>query len=293
MKYISEKAQVGSNVKIGYFTVIEDEVEIGDNTVIGNNVTIYRGSKIGCNTRIDDNTVIGKQPMKAVTSATSEDKLQPNCILGDGMIIGTSVIIYAGCEIGNKCLVADLSTIRENVKIGEKTIIGRGAAVENYCNIGSYCKLETNVYITAYSNIEDYVFIAPGVVTSNDNYAGRDPERYKHFKGVIVKKGELTIVGVYVIQWYDPLFWSELKANESGFLHKLAVSRKYRGKGYGRKLIQSAEELCKERGIEWLRLNCGTFRPRLRNLYESAGFKMLDRVFVDNRDQIRYLKKLV
>lgn len=101
------------------------------------------------------------------------------------------------------------------------------------------------------------------------------------------------IIGVYVIQWYDPLFWSELKANESGFLHKLAVSRKYSEKGYGRKLIQSAEELCKERDIEWLRLNCGTFRPRLRNFYESAGFKMLDRVFVDNRDQIRYLKKLV
>ena len=82
-----------------------------------------------------------------------------------------------------------MSTIRENVKIGTKTIIGRGVAVENYCNIGSCCKLETNVYITAYSDIEDYVFIAPGVVTSNDNYAGRDPERFNHFKGVTVKKG--------------------------------------------------------------------------------------------------------
>jgi len=180
---------VGSNVKIGCFTIVEDDVVIGDNSVIGNNVTIYKGSKIGKNTRIDDNTVIGKQPMKAVTSATSEDKLQPPCQLGDDMIIGTSVVIYAGCTIGSKCLVADLSTIRENVKIGTKTIIGRGVAVENYCNIGSCCKLETNVYITAYSDIEDYVFIAPGVVTSNDNYAGRDPERFKHFKGVTVKKG--------------------------------------------------------------------------------------------------------
>jgi GNAT superfamily N-acetyltransferase len=102
-----------------------------------------------------------------------------------------------------------------------------------------------------------------------------------------------NLIGVYVIQWYDPLFWSELKKDESGYLHKLAVCREYSGKGYGRKLIHSAEQLCKERGIEWLRLNCGTFRPRLRNFYESTGFKMLDRVFVDNRDQIRYVKKLV
>lgn len=189
MNFISPKSKLGQNVKIGYFAIIEDDVTIGDNCIIGNNVTIYKGSIIGCNTRIDDNTVIGKQPMKAVTSATSDDKLQPPCRLGDNMIIGTSVVIYAGCIIGQSSLIADLSTIRENVAIGEKTIIGRGVAIENYCNIGNYCKLETNVYITAYSDIEDYVFIAPGVVTSNDNYAGRDKERFKHFKGVTVRKG--------------------------------------------------------------------------------------------------------
>jgi GNAT superfamily N-acetyltransferase len=102
-----------------------------------------------------------------------------------------------------------------------------------------------------------------------------------------------NLIGVYIIQWHDPLFWSELKENESGYLHKLSVCREYSGKGYGRKLIQSAEFLCKERKVEWLRLNCGTFRPRLRNFYESEGFKVLDRVFIDNRDQVRYTKKLV
>jgi acetyltransferase-like isoleucine patch superfamily enzyme len=189
MNFIHESVKLGIGVKVGHFAIIEENVEVGEYSIIGNNVTVYKGSKIGRNTRIDDNTVIGKQPMKAVTSATSEDKFQPPCILGDDIIIGTSVVIYAGCTIGKKCLVADLSTIRENVSIGIKTIIGRGVAVENYCNIGSCCKLETNAYITAYSEVEDYVFIAPGVVTSNDNYAGRDIERFNHFKGVTIKKG--------------------------------------------------------------------------------------------------------
>lgn len=102
-----------------------------------------------------------------------------------------------------------------------------------------------------------------------------------------------NLIGVYVIQWYDALFWSELSKYESGYLHKLAVCREYCGKGYGRRLIHSAEQLCKKQGVEWLRLNCGTFRPRLRKFYEDTGFKMLDRVFIDNREQIRYVKKLV
>jgi len=189
MNSISHKAVVGKNVKIGYFTVIEEGVEIGDNCVIGHNVVIHGPAVIGSNVRIDDNTVIGKQPMRSVNSIFKDEEKLPPLIIGNDCLIGAGVIIYAGATIGEKVLVADLSTIRENVSIGDKTIIGRGVAIENYCKIGSNCKFETNAYITAYSEVEDFAFIAPGVVTSNDNFAARSVERYKHFKGVTIKRG--------------------------------------------------------------------------------------------------------
>jgi hypothetical protein len=65
--------------------------------------------------------------------------------------------------------------------------------------IGRYCKLESECYITAYSTLEDRVFVAPGVVTSNDNYVGRTAERFKHFKGVRVKKGGRIGAGSIVL----------------------------------------------------------------------------------------------
>jgi acetyltransferase-like isoleucine patch superfamily enzyme len=104
-------------------------------------------------------------------------------------LIGASTVIYIGSNISNNVLIADLASVRENTTIGEYTIIGRGVTIENYVKIGRRCKLESECYITAYSELEDYVFIAPGVVTSNDNYLGRTEERFKHFKGVTVKKG--------------------------------------------------------------------------------------------------------
>ncbi|ADL08329.1 N-acetyltransferase [Thermosediminibacter oceani] len=188
MNHISNRAKIAPDVKIGKFTVIEDDVEIGKGTVIGNNVTIYKGTKIGKNVRIDDNAVIGKQPMRAQNSIFKDTAEKPPCRIGDETIIGTSAVIYAGSVIGSKCLIADLATVREDVTIGDMTIIGRGVAVENYCKIGSKCKIETNAYITALSEIEDQVFVAPCVATSNDNSAGRDPDRVKKMKGVTVKK---------------------------------------------------------------------------------------------------------
>ena len=96
-------------------------------------------------------------------------------------------------------LVADLATIREEVTIGDFTIVGRGVAIENRCAIGRYCKLETGAYITAYSTLEDRVFVAPGVVTSNDNFVGRTKERFRHFKGVTLRRGARLGAGATIL----------------------------------------------------------------------------------------------
>lgn len=187
--FIHESAKIGNDTAIGYNTVILEGAEIGSNCQIGHNVVIHPGSQIGNNVRIDDNTVIGKLPMKAARSAVTEEKKISPAKIGNNVIIGTTVVIYAGCMIDDKVLIADLASIREDVTVGEFTIVGRGVTIENKCSIGKRCKLETEVYITALSTIEDDVFIAPEVTTSNDNFVGRTKERFKHFKGVTIKRG--------------------------------------------------------------------------------------------------------
>ncbi len=187
--FISDKAKLGENIIFDKNVIIEDNVTIGVNCRIGYNVVIREGTIIGDNARIDDNTVIGKYPMRASLSIFKEESNLPPTHIGDNCLIGANTVIYIGSTISNNVLIADLASVRENTNIGEYTIIGRGVTIENYVKIGKRCKLESECYITAYSEIEDYVFIAPGVVTSNDNYLGRTEERFKHFKGITVKKG--------------------------------------------------------------------------------------------------------
>ncbi|WP_210470019.1 acyltransferase [Sporosarcina sp. 6E9] len=176
-------------LKKGQNVVISDNVKFGENVIVGNNVVIYEGTTIGDNCIIQDNAVIGKQPTRAKASILPDVDQLPPAHIGNSVTIGTSAIIYANAEIGNDVFVADLATVRERVQIGEATIIGRGVAVENDCTVGKRCKLETNCYITAYSELGDYVFIAPNVVTTNDNFMGRTKDRLDQFKGVTIKDG--------------------------------------------------------------------------------------------------------
>lgn len=193
MKYcdISNEAKIASNVVFGEQTVIEPDVEIAPDVRIGHNVVIRSGVRIGRGSVVCDGAVLGKMPMKAGMSATTGGTSAelPNLVIGEGVTIGAGCVLYRGASLSDGVFVGDLATIRENVAIGELTIVGRGATVENKTTIGRKCKIETNAYITAFSTIEDYCFVAPCVVFTNDNYLGRTEERKKHFGGPTLRRG--------------------------------------------------------------------------------------------------------
>jgi UDP-2-acetamido-3-amino-2,3-dideoxy-glucuronate N-acetyltransferase len=186
---VHPSAKIGEGTTLGEFCVIEANVTIGKGCKLGHHVVVREGTVVGDTVRIDDYASLGKHPMKAANSATTKEQELPPLTVGELCIVGTGVVLYRGAAIDAKVLMADLATIRENVTIGRGTIVGRGVTVENFCSVGRYCKLESECYITAYSALEDRVFVAPGVATSNDNFVGRTQERFKHFKGVTVKKG--------------------------------------------------------------------------------------------------------
>jgi UDP-3-O-[3-hydroxymyristoyl] glucosamine N-acyltransferase len=201
---IHPTARLGEGTTLGEYCVIAADVVIGKGCRIANHVVIHPGTVIGDHVRIDDHASLGKLPMKAANSATTKEQELPPLSVGELCIVGTGVVLYRGAAIEPKVLMADLCTVRENVTVGRGTIVGRGVTVENFCTVGRYCKLESECYLCAYSTLEDRVFVAPGVVTSNDNFVGRTQERFKHFKGVTVKKGgrvgagSVTLPGVTV-----------------------------------------------------------------------------------------------
>ena len=197
--FIHPSAQVGAGTQLGHNSVVHENVKIGANCRIGSGVVVHADSVIGNNVRIDDNTVIGKLPMKAALSAVTQDQALPPCVIADDCMIGAMVVVYRGCVVRNKVMVADLASLRENVEVGEYTIIGRGVTVENKVSIGSRCKLETEAYITALSEIGDGCFIAPEVTFTNDNFLGRTKDRFKHHKGVTMRRGARIGANVTVL----------------------------------------------------------------------------------------------
>ncbi len=192
---VHPSAVLGAGSTLGEFCVIGPNVRIGSGCRIGHHVVVHADTVIGNDVRVDDHATLGKRPMKAANSATTSERELPPLALGDTCIVGTGAVLYRGAVIAERVLMADLCTVREDVTIGRGTIVGRGVTVENVCTIGRYCKLESESYLTAYSTLEDRVFMAPGVTCSNDNFVGRTAERFEHFKGLTARRGARLGVG--------------------------------------------------------------------------------------------------
>jgi acetyltransferase-like isoleucine patch superfamily enzyme len=138
--------------------------------------------------KVLENAVVGKQPSLSPRSTAKREPLPPTEI-GDGTIVSTGAIVFAGTRIGARVIVGDQACVRERVDVGDDVVIGRGVLVENDTTIGALTKIQAEAYITAYSTLEDNVFIAPCVVTTNDNFMGRTERRHELIKGPTIRRG--------------------------------------------------------------------------------------------------------
>lgn len=178
--------------------ILGEGVELPDDVEIGANVIIHAGTKIGAGCVIQDNVVLGKVPRLSSRSTAKRAPLDP-LVLGAGSAVCSGAIVYAGTVVGENAIIGDQSSVRERCRVGDGAVIGRGVCVENDTLIGARCKVQSNSYITAYSELEDDVFIAPCVATTNDNFMGRTEERHKHIKGAVIRKGARIGGGVVIL----------------------------------------------------------------------------------------------
>jgi acetyltransferase-like isoleucine patch superfamily enzyme len=149
---------------------------------------VYPGTVLGEGVEVHEYAVVGKQPVLSPRSTASREPLAP-VEIGDGTIVSTGAIVFAGSHIGARVILGDQSCVRERVSIGDGVVLGRGSLVENDTTIGAMTRIQADAYITAYSTLEEDVFVAPCVVTTNDNFMGRTERRHELTKGPTIRRG--------------------------------------------------------------------------------------------------------
>jgi acetyltransferase-like isoleucine patch superfamily enzyme len=166
--------------------------------VIADSAVVYPGTVLGEDVVIGDNAVVGKPPTLGARSTAETGELPP-LVIGDGVSILACAVVFAGSRLGKGVIVGDQACVRERCDLGDEVVVGRGSVVENDTTVGARTRIQANAYVTAYSTIEEDVFVAPCVVTTNDNLMGRTEERHARRRGPTIRRAARVGAGAVLL----------------------------------------------------------------------------------------------
>jgi len=93
-------------------------------------------------------------------------------VLGTGARLRSGTVLYDGTTIGRRLETGHGVVIRESCVIGDDVSVWSNSVIDYGCRVGDRVKIHCNCYVAQYTELEEGVFLAPGVTTANDLYPG-------------------------------------------------------------------------------------------------------------------------
>ncbi len=155
---VHSAAQLGQDVTVGPFCVIDEDVIIGDRTKVDAQARIHRHSRIGADCHIHSFAFVGGDPqhLKYQGEPTwleigdrnvirEYTTLHRGTVDGKGVTrVGSDCLLMAythiahDCVVGDNVIMANAATLGGHVQVGSKAVLGGLCAVHQFVRIGDY-----------------------------------------------------------------------------------------------------------------------------------------------------------
>lgn len=141
---------------------------------------VYPNVTLGKNVTIEDFVIIGVPPR-----GTRPGELPT--VIGDGSIVRSHTVIYAGNRIGKNFQTGHHVMIREENAIGDNVSVGTASVIEHHVRIGNGVRIHSQAFIPELTTLEDGVWIGPNAVITNALYPLSKNVK-EDLKGPLIKK---------------------------------------------------------------------------------------------------------
>jgi UDP-N-acetylglucosamine acyltransferase len=158
---ISSTAQIGSEVQIGPYGIVDDGVIIGDNCKLEPFVHLKKGTVLGSDNHIHTNAVIGGEPQHQ-EYAGEETKT----VIGNGNSIREFVTVHRGTvqghgqtTIGNKCMIMAYAHVAHDCILGDEVIMANAVNLAGHVEIGNHAIISGLAACQQFLRVGEYAFL--------------------------------------------------------------------------------------------------------------------------------------
>jgi len=137
---------LASDVQVGPYAVIEDDVEIGTGSQIGAHAVIKQFTSVGARNRIFEHAILGGEPQDVKFKGEAS-----RLVIGDDNLIREFCTFHRACGEG------------EATQIGSRNFFMVGVHIAHNCRIGDDNILTNEVALAGHIEVEDHVFLSNNV----------------------------------------------------------------------------------------------------------------------------------
>ncbi len=177
---VSSKAQLGKNVTIGPFSLVDDDVLIGDGTWVGSNVAISNGARIGRECKIHHGAAIAGPPQDLkYAGETTYLEVGDNTIVREFVTLNKGTTASGVTVIGKNCLFMAYSHVAHDCQVGNNVILANCAALGGHVVLGDWVIIGGLTPVHQFVHIGEHAMIGGGFRVAKDVppyiLAGSDP----------------------------------------------------------------------------------------------------------------------
>lgn len=166
---IDPKAQIGSDVEIAPYVVIEGPVKIGSGTRLGAHVYVTGWTEIGENNEIHPGAMLGDAPQdKAYRGEESYLKIGDQNIFREHVQVHRGTVSRSSTIIGSQNYLMANSHVGHNCKLGDQNVLANGALLGGYVEVGDNVFISGNCVVHQFVRIGDYALMRGLSGTSRD-----------------------------------------------------------------------------------------------------------------------------
>jgi len=152
---ISPKAELGSDITVGAYSIIGDNVRLDDNITIHSHVVIDGYTKIGSGAEIFPFAAIGLAPQH-----TKYEGEPSELIIGKNNLMREYVTLHPGTGVGAmKTIIGDNNLFYVGAHVAHDCHLGNNIILANHVGVGGHVTIGDFVYLGGYSAIHQFVRI--------------------------------------------------------------------------------------------------------------------------------------
>jgi UDP-N-acetylglucosamine acyltransferase len=152
---VHPRAELGNDVEIGPYCIVEEGVTIGPGTRLAGQVVVKAGTSLGAGNVVAEYAVLGGLPQHVAPPGPpgvlrignanvirEHVTLHRSLYAGEATVVGSNGMFMAGCHVAHDCILGDAVILANHVllaghvQVGDRVCFGGAAAVQQFCRIG-------------------------------------------------------------------------------------------------------------------------------------------------------------